>query len=179
MKGNDSMELLEYFDADNKKCMGIEERKIIHEKNLWHREVAVWVMNENKELLLQRRSPQKKQGANKFSVVAGHVEIKERETLGAIRELEEEIGLIIDENDLELIDIYKNEKEGNNCFSYTYLVKTNKKISDMVMQADEVSELKFISIEELENKIDNQDKELPLVKRPYIRMLLEEIKKRC
>ena len=49
----------------------------------------------------------------------------------------------------------------------------------MVMQADEVSELKFISIEELENKIDNQDKELPLVKRPYIRMLLEEIKKRC
>ena len=33
MKGNDSMELLEYFDADNKKCMGIEERKIIHEKN--------------------------------------------------------------------------------------------------------------------------------------------------
>ena len=46
------MELLEYYDEENKKVLGIEEREIIHKNNLWHREVAVWVINEKNELLL-------------------------------------------------------------------------------------------------------------------------------
>lgn len=173
------MELLEYFDEKNEKGLGTAERDYIHNNNMWHREIAVWVMNDNDELLLQRRSPNKKQGANKLSVVAGHIEVKEKEISAALREVKEEIGLAFKESDLKLIDVYKNEKKNNYCYSYTYLVKTNKKVEDMIMQETEVSELKFISINELENKIKNQDEELPLVKRPYIKILLEEIKKEC
>lgn len=170
------MEYLEYFDEKNEKKIGIEEREIVHKRNLWHREIAVWVMNEKNELLLQRRSSRKKQGANKFSITAGHVGINEKEILAAKRELHEEIGINFDEADLKLIDIYKNEQENNNCFSYTYLVKTNKKIKDMKMQEEEVSELKYISIGELEDKIRKMDEEITFVKKPHIKLALEKIK---
>ncbi len=53
------MELLEYFDENNSKSLGVLERDLIHKNNLWHREVAVWVMNEKGEVLLQKRSAQK------------------------------------------------------------------------------------------------------------------------
>lgn len=170
------MELLQYFDEKNEKCIGIEERDCIHENNLWHREIAVWVMNEKNELLLQRRSSNKKYGANKFSITAGHIGVNEKEILAAIRELKEEIGLDFNESDLKPIDIWRNEQENNNCFSYTYLVRTNKKIEDMIIQEEEVSELKFISIKELENRIKSEDREITFVKKPHIKIVLEKIK---
>ena len=171
------MELLEYFDEKNEKSLGIAERDYIHKNNFWHREVAVWVLNEKNELLLQRRSSKKKQGANKFSITAGHIDVKEEATIAAIREIKEEIGLDFSVEDLNVIDIYKNEQDGNYCFSYTYLVKTDKKIEDMTMQEEEVSELKFISIEELEEKIKNVDEEIPLVKKPFTKLTIDKIKK--
>ena len=80
------MELLEYFDEKNEKSLGIAERDYIHKNNFWHREVAVWVLNEKNELLLQRRSSKKKQGANKFSITAGHIDVKEEATIAAMQE---------------------------------------------------------------------------------------------
>ena len=171
------MELLEYVDENNEKIIGTAERDYIHKNNLWHREIAVWVMNENNELLLQRRSSNKKQGANKFSIVAGHIGINEKEISAAVREVKEEIGLNATESDLNLIGIFKSEYENNNCFSYNYIIKTNRKIEDMTIQEDEVSELKYISIEELEERINKQDEEIGFRKKPHIKLVLEEIKR--
>ena len=170
------MELLEYFDEKNERKLGIAEREKIHNENLWHREISVWIMNEKNELLLQRRSAMKKTGANKFSLTAGHIGVGECAILGAVREIHEEIGLEVKENDLILLDVYKNEQEHNNCFSYTYLLKTNKKIEEMTIQEEEVSELKYITIQELENRLDNMDKEINFVGKPLIRLALNKIK---
>lgn len=170
------MELLEYFDEENTKAIGIAERDYIHKNNLWHREVAIWILNDKNEVLIQRRSKKKKVGPNKLSITAGHVNIKEKEIIGALREIKEEIGLDFNEKDLKNIGIYKNNQEGNHCFSYTYLVKTDKKTEDMIMQEDEVSELKYISIEEIEKRIESADDEMPLVKRPYTKIIVEKIK---
>lgn len=170
------MELLEYYDEKNEKKLGIAERDKIHKNNLWHREISVWILNEKNEVLLQRRSPLKKTGANKFSLTAGHIETGEKEIKAALREIKEEIGIDITENELILLDIYKNEQKNNNCFSYTYLLKTNKRIEDMTMQEEEVSELKYITIEELEKRLDNMDPEINFIGKPIIRYALEKIK---
>lgn len=170
------MEIIDYFDIDNKEKLGSAERMYVHENNLWHREVAIWVMNENNEILLERRSPKKKRGANKLSIVAGHVDENEKECIAALREVKEEIGLEYKEEDLIFLGIYRMQHDKNKCFSYTYLLKTDKKINEMIMQEDEVSELKYITIEELEERVEKQDEELPLVKRDYIKDLIEKIK---
>lgn len=47
-----NMEYLDVVDENNK-------RNIIHEKEIWHREVAVWIMNEQGEILLQKRNQNK------------------------------------------------------------------------------------------------------------------------
>lgn len=170
------MEIIDYYDEKNNKKLGKNDRKYVHGNNLWHREIAVWVINKEKKILLQRRSPQKKNGANKLSIVAGHVGTGEREIIAALRELNEEIGLKYNESELIFLGIYKLEQDKNKCFSYTYLIVTDKKIDEMIMQEDEVSELKYITIEELEKRIESQDGELPLVKRSYIKELVEKIK---
>ena len=43
-KGN--MEYLDVVDENNNLIGKNEERNIIHEKGIWHREVAVWIINE-------------------------------------------------------------------------------------------------------------------------------------
>lgn len=172
------MELLEYFDEKNENLIGVEERQVIHNKGLWHREVAVWVVNDKNEVLLQRRSAKKKQGANKISITAGHIDVDEKPECAAVRELSEEVGIFVQTSDLIFLDIYRNERVDNKCFSYTYLVKTDKKIEDMCIQEDEVSEVMYSSIENLEDRIKNGDEELSFSKKTYTKQILEQIKKR-
>ena len=172
------MELLEYFDEKNEKLIGVEERQVIHNNGLWHREVAIWVVNDKNEVLLQRRSAKKKQGANKISITAGHVDVGEKTECAAVRELSEEVGIFVKTSDLIFLDIYKNERQDNKCFSYTYLVKTDKKIDDMKIQEDEVSEVMYSSIEKLEDRIKNGDEEIAFSQKPYIKEILEQIKKK-
>lgn len=170
------MELLEYVDVENKEILGIEERENIHNNGLWHREVAIWVLNEKNELLLQRRSNKKKQAPNKLSITAGHIDVNELPENAAIRELGEEVGIKVGINDLIFLGIYKKDKPDNKCFSYTYLIKTTKKINEMVIQEEEVSELKYITIGELENRIKAGDKEINFVENLEINSILGKIK---
>ena len=128
------MEFLDYYDENNENKIGVLERDVVHKNNLWHREITVWILNEKNQILLQRRSLFKKTGANKFSLLAGHIGVGEKQISAALRELYEEIGIKAEEDDLIMLDIYKNEQDNNNCFSYTYLLKTKAKIEDMVMQ---------------------------------------------
>ena len=171
------MEMLEYFDENNIKALGTAERDYIHKNNLWHREISIWVMNENDEVLFQKRSPLKKQYPNKYAVCSGHIDINENPKTAAIRELKEETGIITKEKDLINIDTYINVQEENNHFKYTYLIFTNKKIEDMTKQEEEVSELKFITLNELERLINTQDDMLTFSKKHYAKPILSFLKK--
>ena len=57
------------------------------------------------------------------------------------------------------------------------MVKTDKKIDEFVLQEAEVSEVKYITIPELEERIRNVDEEISFVKKPSIKLILEEIKR--
>lgn len=170
------MEILEYYNENNTKKIGEIEREYIHINNLWHREIAVVVINENKEILLQKRSLNKKQYPNKYSFCAGHVEVLETPKHCAVRELFEETGIQITEEDLIYIDTFKCEHKENNHFKYTYLVYTNMKINEMVIQEEEVSELKYVSIQELEKLIDAKDNNLTFADKYYAPIILEFVK---
>ena len=55
-EGEHNMEQLDIVDENNRLTNKTEEKNIIHEKGIWHREVAVWIMNEEGEILLQKKS---------------------------------------------------------------------------------------------------------------------------
>ena len=51
------MEYLDVVDENNNLTGKTEERNIIHEKGIWHREVAVWIINGQfvQDILMQEK----------------------------------------------------------------------------------------------------------------------------
>lgn len=175
------MEYLDIVDENNNLIGKVVEKDIVHNEGLWHREVAIWVINEEGRILLQKRAATKKLGANKWAICAGHVDTGEDVKTAAERELFEEIGLKCD--DLEFLFISKviDTREGsfkNNMFMYMYFLKTNTKLEDYIIQYEELSELKYIDIKELEQIVENKDSNVTFSEREYIEQIVEEIKKR-
>ena len=177
------MEYLDVVNEENDFLGKIEDRNSIHEKGLWHREVAVWVLNKKGEVLVQKRAATKKQAPNKWAVTAGHIDAGENPISAAIRESYEEIGLELKENDIEFLFITKinkkfSECQYNNHFQYCFCVKTYKKISEFKIQKEELSEIKYISIEDLEDIVNSGDENYVFSKSSYMPQLIENLKHR-
>ena len=156
------MELLDVLDEDGNR-IGVEERKVVHEKGLWHVHVGVWIMNKKGELLLQQRSGAKKVNPYKWTRTGGHVDSGEEPIEGIQREVEEEIGVKIPKDNFELIGIEKVENLNNDLniinknFVYSYFAFVNYNLEDYKMQEDEVCDLKYLTIEEMEEARKNKD----------------------
>lgn len=158
------MELLDIVDENNQITGKIEERKIIHDKCLWHRHVSCWIMNERGELLFQKRSQSKKRNPNKWGKTGGHVDAGEDVETAMLREIKEEIGIDIDKKNLELLSIYKSKDLKNKYFGYYFFTKVNYLLEDYILQDEEVSDVKYITIEEMEKIKENNNESYTFVK---------------
>ena len=165
MVDNEDLEILDVFDEENKKRIGFAERRVVHYYNLWHREIACWIINEKNEILLQRRSPYKKQQPNKLAVTAGHVALGETPIKALLREISEELGINdAKEENLIYIDTFKAENPNNYHYKYVYLLKTNKQLEDFTRQECEVSELLYVSLDKLKEMINSSNNEITFAK---------------
>lgn len=172
------MEFLDYYDSENKTKLGTKERDLVHEENLWHREISVWILNDKNEVLVQKRSANKKQAPNKYGLCAGHIDPNETEKGTAVREVFEETGIRLEEKDLEFIDIYINNVEGNKHFKYIYIARTNMKIEDMVMQKEEVSELKYITISEIKKIVEEKNPNYTFSNKSYMEKVIKTLEEK-
>ena len=88
-----SKDLLEVVDSDNH-VVGIEERGVVHERQLMHRSVHILVKNDRGKFFLQKRAMHKDSEPGKWDTsAAGHVDVGEGILHAAKRELKEELGL--------------------------------------------------------------------------------------
>ena len=60
------MELLDIVDENGKLTGEVMEREKVHDLNLLHWEIAVFIVNKNNQVLLQKRSPNKRFNPNKW-----------------------------------------------------------------------------------------------------------------
>lgn len=102
-------------------------------------------MNSKGEFLIQKRSPNKKTFPNMWSQTGGGVDEGETTLQAALRECNEELGISIDLNNIELILSFKRKFD----FVDVWLVKQDIDISNIVLQEEEVSEVKWSSIDEI------------------------------
>lgn len=175
---------MEYLDEvnENNEITGKKYLKDeFHNRGLWYREIIGIVMNQNNEILLQKRSPNKKDKPNLWEICFGHVSSGETPEKSIIRELKEEINLSLDEGDLIHLGIeytdeyYKETRRFHKAFSYIYLIKTNKTINEFKLQDEEVCDIKYISINELIDKLKAKDSTLAFVDFDFILKALEKI----
>ena len=173
------MEYIDIFDDNNIPTGEIKEKTQAHEEGNFHRTAHIWIINNNKELLLQKRSATKKSHPNCWDISgAGHIKAGETVIEGAIRELKEELGVEIKEEELEFISIVKSVKNPKNHeFQYVYLLNRNNKIEDYIFEDKEVSEVKYIYFEELEKMVADRVEGLLIHEEEYEK-LFEYIRKK-
>ena len=175
------MELLDIVDENNNLTGEFVDREIVHSEGLLHREVGVIVLNENNEILLEKRSATKKQSPNKWALCAGHIEAGDIPENAILREVKEEIGIDITEEDLQFLDIFRRDKkfsngQYNNTYIYIYVYRTNKKIEDYTIQIEELSEVKYFPITDIEKDLEEENADYAFYDEPYIKEILNRIK---
>lgn len=138
----------------------IETRENCHKKGLWHKAVALFIINSKDQVLLQKRSPEKKMWPNMWDITAGgHVLAGEFGFQSIIRETKEELGVQIDKKDLTLIgSSISSQTKGdiiNNHFNEYYIANTDIDETKLIFQKEEVSSVKWIEKDEIIRRIKN------------------------
>ena len=144
------MELIEIVDENGNFTGQVMDKEEAHDKNLLHNEVGIFIINDKKEILLQKRSANKRFNPNKWGLCAGHVDAYETLEEAALREIKEEVGL--DVSIEELIPYGEKKvtiKDSNSHITYFYYVKCNKKEDEFIIQEEELSKVKWFNIDEI------------------------------
>lgn len=151
----------EYFDVLNEKgeyTGNIETREKCHKEGLWHKAVALFIVNSKNQVLLQKRSKTKKLWPNMWDITTGgHVLAGEFGFEAIIREADEELGIKLDEQDITFVGsaISTNIKGDivNNHFNEFYIVNKEVNECELTLKEEEVSDIKWIEKEEIIERI--------------------------
>ena len=175
-------EFLEVYSPEGTKTGQKKSKSEIHRKGLFHSTVHVWIFTEEGNILIQKRSKKKELNPGVWDVsVAGHIKFNENIKKAAKRETLEETGININTKDLLKIGVYRSinihptaiDKE----FFHTYILKIDKNSIDLDYKNNEVDDLKFISIEEMESLIKKENNKIFIGKnRKYYSDVLKSIK---
>lgn len=154
----------EFFDVLNENgeyTNEVASREECHKKGLWHKAVVVFIISEdNKRILLQQRSANKKLWPNLWDITAGgHVLTNELGYQSVIRETKEEIGIVLEKNDLEFIGATSsiNTKGDiiNKHYNEYFIAHKDIDLKDIKLQLEEVQDIKWFTKEEVLEKIRN------------------------
>ena len=157
---NDS-ELLQVLTEDGKPTGRFEKREIVHRNRLFHNEVALWIIDkENKKVLLQRRSPDKKQNPNKLALCAGHVTGSETIEEALAKEAKEELGLDINNYDVKKLITIRRTAPQNYCFSHHYYICKTIPIGFFIIQKEELSEVLYMDYEHIKQLVKQNSDEV-------------------
>ena len=100
-------ELLFCVDENNN-LIEPKPRQLVHSTGIWHRTSHVWIVNNKKEILCQRRSLLKDKAPGLWEgFFGGHIPPQVSYLDHAITELEEELGLEVSKGELKEAFVYK------------------------------------------------------------------------
>ena len=158
-----SKEYLDILDENGDKTGKIKLRNEVHHDGDWHKAVHIWIINNNGEILLQRRCASKDSYPNMLDISsAGHLQAGDDSLTGAVREIKEELNLDISPNELQFITTLKRKsnKSINNEFDDLYILRINKKIEEMQFQKEEISEIFFVPYKKFKDMVNNKQPDL-------------------
>lgn len=157
-------ERIDILDSEGNFTGKTELKSHAHRMGLFHNTVHIWFYTSDGQILLQQRGKNKEIHPLLWDVsVAGHIGAGEAIKLAALREVEEEIGLIIYEDSLEKIGIFKSiEKHHNDLadceFRHSFLCELKVPLEQLRKQESEVEALKLIPLLQFNNELKDLTK---------------------
>lgn len=146
-------EMIDIYN-DNRELTGITlPRKTKLEKGQYMLYVYALIRDNNGNFLVTQRAMDKKWAAGQWEVPGGGSMAGESSLDAIRREIFEETGLDVSSDEASVIYSYKNidEKYGDNYFADIYLIKKDFTLSDVSLDAREVTNMKLASIDEIKS----------------------------
>ncbi len=109
----------------------------------------IWIVNTKNQMLVTQRHPDKKAGGQ-WEFTGGGVLSGETTLLAAIREVREELGVLLDESEPELLAVYQHK----NYFMDIYVVRKDLREEEIALDKMEVIDWTWLSKREIEQMID-------------------------
>ena len=155
---DNKIEKLDVYNRYKEKTGKIIERKsgVTLFKGEYIISVQCWIVNLQGKILLTQRSLNKSHGGM-WEPTGGLVQSGESSKEGIKRELREEIGLDIDDENIKLIKEIVEEDDDLNFFRDIYLIKKDIKLNDLSFKDNQVMNAKYVSLEEFSNMINNNE----------------------
>ena len=137
------MEKWDLYNAKREKSGITVCRGEIIPKGLYHLSVSAWIVNQQGQYLLSQRHP-KKQYPLYWECTGGSVLSGETSLQGAIREVKEELGILLTPGSEKLI--YQSRRENVQDFYDVWLFHKDIKIEEMRLQETEVVDVQWVNI---------------------------------
>lgn len=177
-------ELIDILDANGNATGTTALKSKAHQLGLFHATVHIWLYTKSGEILLQQRGQNKVTYPLLWDVsVAGHIGAGEKIEVSAIREIDEEIGLKVQEQDLEKIGVFKSMQKHHqtlidNEFHHTFLCELKIPLHLLQKQESEVADLKLIAMANFEKIIKTEKSFIKYVPHTnaYYKAIIETIK---
>lgn len=157
-------ELIDVLDEKTGEKIGKTiSKKEAHRIGTWHGSIHILIVNsEHDKTLLQKRCESKDLYPNTWDIaVGGHISAGEDDVTSVKRELEEELGLNSSHYELKFIEKNQEKLNNNGVISNEYVsifvVYADINVNDIVLQEEEVSEIKWCSKEELNSFIKDNN----------------------
>lgn len=139
------MEIWDIIDEEGNKT----GRTIVRGEKLqegdYHLVVHVWIVNDKKEFLIQKRADHLKIMPGLWATTGGSATLGEDSKTAAIRETKEEVGINIDSSNMTKIRKVKKKDH----LADVWLIKQNISPEEVILQKEEVSEAKWAGKDEI------------------------------
>ena len=155
------MELIDILDEFGNKIGKTSTIKELHTSGKWHKIVGIIIYDFNNNILVQQRALKQISSPGKWDIAAaGHVNSGETEIDAIKRELFEEIGLDLEEDKVKFFMSYKKEVNNKTVnkkhLEDIYIAQIDSEsINEFTIQNEEVEQVKWFSINELKELIQN------------------------
>jgi isopentenyldiphosphate isomerase/sugar phosphate isomerase/epimerase len=136
----------------NDRIIGKGRRKEIHENEKIHREVAGYIIKDNRALLQRRKD------SNRWDhSCAGHFPFEQSYENAIKRESKEELGVLLNFQEIGHEHLITNYGLVHDRFVKIFVTKTELELGKFLIDPKEVIEIKFFTVAELKELIKNED----------------------
>jgi isopentenyldiphosphate isomerase len=171
-------EPVDIYDEQGNKTGEVLMKSEAHAKSLWHPVIHLWIYNSKKQILVQKRTPIRKVWPNLWDLsVGGHIASGDTPQYTVVKEAREELGLKVEQEQLKFLGRFKFEGQMpdnwiNKIHSWSYSIKLEVDLSKLILEKDEVAEVKWLSLEEIQQDLND-----PLKSKIYMPDMIQESKK--
>ena len=155
-------EIIDVLDENGNMTNKTISKDLAHLNGTWHGAIHIVVISPDKtKILLQYRCHNKKLYPNTWDIaVGGHISTGEKPIKAAERELKEELGLNLEDYQINQLCIVKEMLTNNDIYSNefvtTYIIYSDIDVNKLVLQEEEVSSVKWFTKQELNDLIQQK-----------------------